>query len=1264
MDEEPPNSFDDAIRALLSDEDGALGCVQVVCLPIGHWTDRVGTFFAHLLCLFEDDKRVFERLCVVAPPDTDRDATRTRLAEAVDAAMLRAGAQPSDGRIDRLAEGIDLIITDDLVTDTVLGLTADTPPDRAIAVAYAARYRASGLVNSSAPGTAAILGSDETWVPHLCRMAEAFAERDADGVGFTILDTGMLRPSDGQLERIKNMVGYAILTEMPDDDPEAKVDDQLPQWRIWIGEGRIGRVLQELDAIQGMEEPSRRAVRIQLMDAAGLSQQALAELRLLETTGLPPSISTKLAMIAAQAGATRLATDLLTPVAASLTSREDLHNALRAADRADDDGLANIVSETLQRLFPGSANLRAFRYRQALADGDHAAAAILVPPGSEGSEAAAFHRALADAFAVDAVPDYGAVIDACGGDAASVLRTIAACAADALRRGAIMHAFELCLDPRVAIADAGSWTLLSTVEQLLINRPGGKMAVSLDRIADAVAILLRRLATHPANTALRSSLMDLLDPAVAGDEGLPIVLRLLLEAAAAPLDPTAAPDLAEGPPFDELIADPAFRGPMERWMRCESPIQVGLTPFPVDELSIMPDEACSSILAYLAHVGDHGAAPEPGDGQDARTIILGLGTAIALHASDPDIDIKMIRTTAVGMAVGGARQPARDLAETLLFRANTPRRRRLAWIGLADVYHRCGDRLLSALYATAGLMADTNVDDDQLWHETLLIHRVLRDNGLADQAMSVLAVAEQVLDRMGRAERYSHRIETMRIQVRLGQLQYADHPAAEVAVLRAAAVANARNVIERHDARAPVASLVTQLNRFARELGLPPDAEALAVEAELRGDLGDSLARQVDISGRDVPTSDDLLALVAAMHPARYSEDVGKDAQAAAMAARRALDADETLANPESASLVIEICCDRAIAMPGWDGARLPPAMLEGVEGPASVAAAISKSGITVLQAAFGHDGLLVKVVAQDGVLKAEREPESAITLERLKAWSARYPYAYGTEELDANRFFTSTEALSLTGIGTGAATLVVGDKHLRSMPPNLSRVGAGFAGETQPMAAAPSLTWLRAAVAAARQGDGRRVAWISSADSKGTTLATLGDRMEETLESHGFTLDRDRTLPGGFTGASMAVVAAHGGLNRNSNAFQVVSDEGMLTVTAEALGAALHNVGVVALFVCSGGRSDAHPTADATIGLARQLLDQGAQAVVASPWPLESIVPPPWLEAFLDRWDAGDRLIDAVHAANAQMLVRWPHDHAKGLAMNVLGNPLLRTDR
>ena len=102
------------------------------------------------------------------------------------------------------------------------------------------------------------------------------------------------------------------------------------------------------------------------------------------------------------------------------------------------------------------------------------------------------------------------------------------------------------------------------------------------------------------------------------------------------------------------------------------------------------------------------------------------------------------------------------------------------------------------------------------------------------------------------------------------QRDEAEDPVAEVAALLAAAVANARKVIERRDTRAPAASLVTQLNRFARELGLATNADAIAVEAELRAGLGGSLARQVDISGRDVPTGDDLLTLLSTTHPARY----------------------------------------------------------------------------------------------------------------------------------------------------------------------------------------------------------------------------------------------------------------------------------------------------------------------------------------------------------------------------------------------------------
>jgi CHAT domain-containing protein len=97
--------------------------------------------------------------------------------------------------------------------------------------------------------------------------------------------------------------------------------------------------------------------------------------------------------------------------------------------------------------------------------------------------------------------------------------------------------------------------------------------------------------------------------------------------------------------------------------------------------------------------------------------------------------------------------------------------------------------------------------------------------------------------------------------------------------------------------------------------------------------------------------------------------------------------------------------------------------------------------------------------------------------------------------------------------------------------------------------------------------------------------------------------------------------------------------------------------VGVAILFVCSGGRLDKHPSSDATIGLAREILDQGAQAVVAPPWPLESLVPPRWLPPFLSHWDAGATVAMAVHSANLCLYSR-DSDPSVGVAMTVFGNP------
>ncbi len=170
-----------------------------------------------------------------------------------------------------------------------------------------------------------------------------------------------------------------------------------------------------------------------------------------------------------------------------------------------------------------------------------------------------------------------------------------------------------------------------------------------------------------------------------------------------------------------------------------------------------------------------------------------------------------------------------------------------------------------------------------------------------------------------------------------------------------------------------------------------------------------------------------------------------------------------------------------------------------------------------------------------------------------------------------------------------------------------------------------------------------------------------IAQRLEQTFGEHGFVVDNSPALPATFAGATLAVITAHGGVHPEGRYFQVVSDEGALRAAAGDLAGALRNVGTVILFVCSGGRADMHPDAHTTLGLAKQILDRGCQAVLASPWPLDSRVPSHWLPVFLEHWSRGESLIEANFAANKVVDRSFAYDPARGLAMTVFGNPTIR---
>ncbi|MBX5087119.1 CHAT domain-containing protein [Rhizobium lentis] len=288
--------------------------------------------------------------------------------------------------------------------------------------------------------------------------------------------------------------------------------------------------------------------------------------------------------------------------------------------------------------------------------------------------------------------------------------------------------------------------------------------------------------------------------------------------------------------------------------------------------------------------------------------------------------------------------------------------------------------------------------------------------------------------------------------------------------------------------------------------------------------------------------------------------------------------------------------------------------------------------------------------------------PQSAISpgSSFVSSRTKEFPYLYGVDKKPANIFYTSTEKL---GLSTPLADRVVfvTDSKLQQLAFNLLWVDNDFAGRNRAIASAPSLSWLESARIKPMQTNGARKAWISADLDEDGTLSSIGRWLQPTFEASNISLDTAAAIPGDLAGSQLVVIAAHGSTADGKPFFHQVSDEGNLKILASDLADSLRNVGIVVLFVCSGGRNDKHPAANMTIGLARQLLDRGCCTVVASPWPLASAITPRWFAAFLESWDVGDQVIDAVFKANQNVGRATGWEPETFLALQVDGDPFRR---
>ncbi|MHB8271991.1 CHAT domain-containing protein [Bradyrhizobium sp.] len=1242
------------------------GGSDILTLEIFTPVERAGILAATLMGLVEEGgRRAVRRFVIIVPPATDVHAANAEAGNAMVAAItLLAQREFSAEEQTAVRKLLRLVVAADLRSSSVLDLIRQQNERTAVIVTEAAAYRDETVRPHVPQGAESPLLRQDFWVPQFHALASAATALARNRTLYVALDANELSPSRNELSNLLMSIDRCgVLAGGKDEDPEIFLAQHVGQWDAWVRGGRLGRALRDLEQLPQSLVNQKALLRIQLMHRAGHFPQALQAIREEMRPGreLDVTMRVKLARFAQDANASRLAAEVLDPAVSELDRLEELESALMVAHDIGSSELEQRVADRMTALFVDSPGLRIRQRRALLASGDYAGVAASLAKETGAEARAEYYEQLAKYLSVTGVPDYHATIASAKGEAELAETLRLACVSDALRRQLIFHAFEFLLPAPKTASLISRWQdlLLQGLERVfLLSGQIGSLALPFERILAALIALVDNLGADPSNQTLRVRLAKLLGPSIAGVTGVAVMASVAMKLASRPIE--AEPTITPGSAGADWLAghEPFLRSAFD-WLKGEEPLVIGRTVLPKELVTVPADEFLSSVTQFLSFA--------PLNSRDDAVDLhfwLTFAASVAPHSSDPDFDLRLIRLFAERLVGAGYSQLARDLAEqAVLNSTSTPRRRRLGWFTMAEVYHRCHNHLEGLVALACTLAADSKGDSEQIWQEMVALARLLRDCGLFGKARIAIQHARELIGPLGLSMRHHNRLDTLELQTGVKEMSLKGFNRSEFERLLADAVRNGEDVLNVGESTEPAAAMLGQLLRIARSQGMAISPAADAIFAKLCDKMGGNTGTLVRTVSADTVSAQDLLDVLKTRDEPRYSDDIGYDLHNVVMIAGQALGADKFIKNAAETSFALELLADRGVAVPGWDEAAAPPPLPSRIEEPAEIACSISQDGISVVQIGFDARGHLVRLTTTNGELRPPvRETDDVFHRERFGRWASDYPYAYGIDESTANLFYTTTADLRLSGLPEGPV-IVVADASVQPFPPNIFYVDDEFAGRTRPIAAAPSLGWLRAARSIGMIGDGRLCAWISTAASQteNQTLSMIAQRLEPSFSAYGFVVDNGAQLPAAFAGATMAVIAAHGSVHPEGRYFQLVSDEGVLKVSAADLAGALRNVDVVILFVCSGGRSDKHPAANTTIGLAKQILDRGCQAVIASPWPLDARVPSHWLPAFLERWQNGGSLVDANFEANRVVDRKFARDPARGLAMTVFGNATLQ---
>ena len=196
--------------------------------------------------------------------------------------------------------------------------------------------------------------------------------------------------------------------------------------------------------------------------------------------------------------------------------------------------------------------------------------------------------------------------------------------------------------------------------------------------------------------------------------------------------------------------------------------------------------------------------------------------------------------------------------------------------------------------------------------------RLLRDLHLFELAQTALRTAREVTARLQLGSQFAMRLDTLGLQLdMLRFLSGQGRSRGTLVRLIQATTENAKAVLSTADEPGPVAAILGQLIRTARESGGDVPIEAAELFARLADRTGSSSAALINLASAVDPAPDEILAYAKRIEQARYSEDVGFDLGNIVPLARRLLAGEAARSNSHVAVFAIELLADRAIAVPG-----------------------------------------------------------------------------------------------------------------------------------------------------------------------------------------------------------------------------------------------------------------------------------------------------------------------------------------------------------